>query len=189
MFCAKTNSAPRDNTGIERAPSRCSSARPAASSNTLIDSNSIPRIERNSLSLRQLVQPGCQNALSGAVCGIDPLRLRQGCATVAPMAAAVNPIPCRPRSAAARKTGSAVAVIAMVSACVPSDVQDPYERAVIGAALGAGLGGGLGAAFAINPGIGVAVGAETGAALGAVAGVITAEPAPSYAPIPPADTA
>jgi len=36
----------------------------------LIDSNSIPRIERNSLSLRQLVQPGCQNAFSGAVSGM-----------------------------------------------------------------------------------------------------------------------
>ena len=33
----------------------------------LIDSNSIPRTERNSLSLRQLVHPGCQNAFSGAV--------------------------------------------------------------------------------------------------------------------------
>jgi hypothetical protein len=66
MFCAKTNSSPRDNTGIDRAPRRASSARPAGSSRILIDSNSIPRTERNSLSLRQLVQPGCQNAFSGA---------------------------------------------------------------------------------------------------------------------------
>jgi hypothetical protein len=36
----------------------------------LIDWNSIPRTERNSLSLRQLVQPGCQNAFNGAVSGI-----------------------------------------------------------------------------------------------------------------------
>src|SRR5438105_4659545 len=67
MFWAKTNSLPRDNTGIERAPMRCNSARPAGSSRILIDSNSIPRIERNSLSLRQLVQPGCQNAFSRTV--------------------------------------------------------------------------------------------------------------------------
>ena len=30
-------------------------------------------IERNSLSLRQLVQPGCQNAFSGAVSGMRPI--------------------------------------------------------------------------------------------------------------------
>jgi hypothetical protein len=36
----------------------------------LIDSNSIPRTERNSLSLRQLVQPGCQNAFNGAAVAI-----------------------------------------------------------------------------------------------------------------------
>jgi hypothetical protein len=36
----------------------------------LIDSNSIPRTETNSLSLRQLVHPGCQNAFNGAICGI-----------------------------------------------------------------------------------------------------------------------
>src|SRR5216684_1367323 len=70
MFCAKMKSSPRDSTGIERAPSRCSSARPAGSVRMLIDSNSIPRTERNSLSLRQLVQPGCQNAFNGAASGI-----------------------------------------------------------------------------------------------------------------------
>ena len=70
MFCAKTNSSPRDSTGIERAPRRCNSARPGGSSRILIDWNSIPRTERNSLSLRQLVQPGCQNAFNGAVSGI-----------------------------------------------------------------------------------------------------------------------
>jgi hypothetical protein len=73
MFCAKTNSSPRDRTGIERAPIRASSARPAGSSRILIDWNSIPRTERNSLSLRQLVQPGCQNAFNGAVSGIAAL--------------------------------------------------------------------------------------------------------------------
>src|SRR5437764_9124199 len=70
MFCANTNSSPRDRTGIERAPMRANSARPAGSSRILIDWNSIPRTERNSLSLRQLVQPGCQNAFNGAVSGI-----------------------------------------------------------------------------------------------------------------------
>jgi hypothetical protein len=74
---------------------------------------------------------------------------------------------------------SAAMLIATVSACVPSDVEDPYQRAVVGAALGAGLGAGLGATFAINPGIGSIVGAETGATLGAVAGVITTQPTPA----------
>ena len=55
----------RDSTGTERAPSRPNSARLAASSSTLIDSNSIPRTERNSFSFRQLVHPGCQNAFNG----------------------------------------------------------------------------------------------------------------------------
>jgi hypothetical protein len=54
----------------------------------LIDSNSIPRIERNSLSLRQLVQPGCQNAFSGAVSGIAYLSL--AVTMLAPPAAGVN---------------------------------------------------------------------------------------------------
>lgn len=84
---------------------------------------------------------------------------------------------------------SAAMLIATVSACVPNDVEDPYQRAVVGAALGAGLGSGIGATFAINPGIGSIVGAETGATLGAVAGVITTQPTPTYTPIPPADTA
>jgi len=63
-FCANVNSSPRDSTGIERAPSRLSSASPAWSSSTLMDSNSIARTERNSLSFRQLVHPGCQNTFS-----------------------------------------------------------------------------------------------------------------------------
>src|SRR5579863_10229907 len=76
MFWAKTNLSPRDSTGTERAPIRASSARPAASVRILIDSNSIPRTERNSFSLRQLVQPGCQNAFKGAVSAIVcPVRL------------------------------------------------------------------------------------------------------------------
>jgi hypothetical protein len=64
MFCANTHSSPRDRMGTERAPSRRNSASPAASSSTLMDSNSIARTERNSLSFRQLVHPGCQNAFS-----------------------------------------------------------------------------------------------------------------------------
>src|SRR5438067_2364790 len=78
MFCAKTNLSPRDRTGIERAPRRCNSARPAGSSSTLIDWNSIPRTERNSLSLRQLVQAGCQNAFRVAVSGIAVLLVNAG---------------------------------------------------------------------------------------------------------------
>ena len=78
----------------------------------------------------------------------------------------------------------AVVLSGSLSACVPSDVQDRYQRAVVGAALGTALGTGLGATFAINPGIGAVVGAEAGAALGAAAGVLTAEPVPTYEPIP-----
>lgn len=84
---------------------------------------------------------------------------------------------------------SAAALIATLPACVPNDVEDPYQRAVVGSALGAALGTGLGATFAINPGIGAVIGAETGATLGAVAGVITTQPPPTYAPIPPGDAA
>src|SRR4051794_35894141 len=79
----------------------------------------------------------------------------------------------------------AAALVATVSACIPSDVQDPYRRAIVGAALGSALGAGVGTAFAINPGLGSIIGAETGATLGAVAGVITSEPPPTYAPITP----
>lgn len=85
---------------------------------------------------------------------------------------------------------TAAALIATVSACVPLDVEDPYQRALAGAAMGSALGTGLGASFAINPAIGAVVGAESGAALGAAAGVITTAPPPVYRPIPPAaDTA
>src|SRR5689334_12719569 len=63
----KVNLSPRDSTGTERAPSFCSSARPAGSSRTLTETKSIPRTDRNSLSLRQLVQPGCQNTLNGGM--------------------------------------------------------------------------------------------------------------------------
>ena len=81
---------------------------------------------------------------------------------------------------------SAAAQVAMLSACVPSDVEDPYQRALVGATLGSALGTGLGATFAINPGIGAVAGAESGAALGAAAGLITTQPPPVYRPIPPA---
>jgi len=84
---------------------------------------------------------------------------------------------------------SAAALTVLVSACVPSDVQNPSQRALVGAALGTALGTGIGATFAINPGIGAVVGAETGATLGAVAGVITTESPPIYRPIPPAEAA
>ena len=76
-----------------------------------------------------------------------------------------------------------MALAAMLPACVPQDVEDPGERAVVGAALGTALGTGLGATFAINPGIGAVIGAETGATLGALAGVMTSPPAPSYKPV------
>src|SRR5205085_7403173 len=84
---------------------------------------------------------------------------------------------------------SAAMLVLTVAACVPSDVEDPYQRAVVGAALGTALGTGLGASFAINPGIGAVVGAETGATLGAIAGVITTQPPPSYTQIPPGEAA
>ena len=58
---------PRDSTGTERTPSFCSSAMPFGSSRTFTDTKSIPRTDRNSLSLRQLVQPGCQNTLNGSL--------------------------------------------------------------------------------------------------------------------------
>ena len=58
---------PRDSTGTERTPSFCSSAMPFGSSSTFTETKSIPRTDRNSLSLRQLVQPGCQNTLNGSL--------------------------------------------------------------------------------------------------------------------------
>src|SRR3954465_4276782 len=63
----KVNLSPRDRTGTERAPSFSSSARPLGSSRTFTETKSIPRTDRNSLSLRQLVQPGCQNTLKGGM--------------------------------------------------------------------------------------------------------------------------
>ncbi len=89
---------------------------------------------------------------------------------------------------------------AAVSGCVPVysgppgpiarvDPEDAGERALAGAALGSALGTGLGATFAINPAIGAVVGAESGAAIGAAVGVMTAQPLPSYKPIPVPTTA
>jgi CspA family cold shock protein len=72
----------------------------------------------------------------------------------------------------------AFALAAMLSACA-TDIEDPAERAIAGAALGAALGTGIGATFAINPAIGAVVGAESGAAIGAA----TAQPSPSYTPV------
>jgi quercetin dioxygenase-like cupin family protein len=75
MTCAKTKRSPRDTTGTERAPSRRSSSKPLTPANMLIDSNSLPRTERYSLTLRQLVQCGCQKTLIGSliiVAGLDP---------------------------------------------------------------------------------------------------------------------
>src|SRR3954470_21158314 len=63
----KVNLSPRDSTGTDRAPIFCSSARPFGSSRTFTETKSIPRTDRNSLSLRQLVQPGCQNTLNGSI--------------------------------------------------------------------------------------------------------------------------
>src|SRR5471032_3272220 len=63
----KVNLSPRDRTGTERTPSRCNSAMPPGSSTTFTETKSIPRTDRNSLSLRQLVQPGCQNTLNGGM--------------------------------------------------------------------------------------------------------------------------
>lgn len=69
--------------------------------------------------------------------------------------------------------------------CVPSDIQNPEQRAAIGALGGATIGAAIGAAFAINPPVGAAVGAGIGGVSGAVIGATTAEPEPSYAPIEP----
>ena len=78
----------------------------------------------------------------------------------------------------------AVAVAALLSACVAADVEDPGQRAAAGAVLGATAGAALGATLAIDPPLGALIGAESGAALGAVTGAITAPPEPSYRPIP-----
>jgi hypothetical protein len=61
----------------------------------------------------------------------------------------------------------AVALAAMLSACISVDPEDASERAVAGATLGAGLGAGLGATFAI----------------GGAVGLMTSPPAPTYKPI------
>ena len=77
----------------------------------------------------------------------------------------------------------AIAFAGTLSACVPSDVQDPYQRVLAGAALGATLGAGIGATVSIDPGAGGLIGAGTGAILGAATGLATLEPRPSYSPV------
>jgi hypothetical protein len=77
----------------------------------------------------------------------------------------------------------AVALAAMLSACISVDPEDASERAVAGATLGAGLGAGLGATFAINPLLGAWAGADSGAAIGGAVGLMTSPPAPTYKPI------
>src|SRR5262249_32004117 len=67
VFWPSTYLSPRDSTGTVRSPSFCSWARPVGSSRTFTETKSIPRTDRNSLSLRQLVQPGCQNTLNGSL--------------------------------------------------------------------------------------------------------------------------
>jgi|SRR5580658_6103910 hypothetical protein len=64
------------------------------------------------------------------------------------------------------------------------DPQDAAGRAVEGAVLGATLGAAMGSIFAINPGLGAVIGTEVGGGLGAAVGIATAEPLPSYTPIP-----
>src|SRR5882757_7939384 len=66
VFWPKMYLSPRDSTGTVRRPSFCSWAIPS-SSRTLTEMKSIPRTDRNSLSLRQLVQPGCQKTLNGSL--------------------------------------------------------------------------------------------------------------------------
>src|SRR5215471_15515708 len=75
MTWANTNRLPRDTTGTDRAPNRRSSSSPPSSANTLIDWNSIPRTERYSFTLRQLVQCGCQKTLIGSLI-LAPRRFR-----------------------------------------------------------------------------------------------------------------
>lgn len=77
----------------------------------------------------------------------------------------------------------AIALTAMLSACVRVDPEEAAERALIGATVGTALGTGLGATFAINPAIGAVIGAESGAAIGALVGAATAQPIPSYTPV------
>ena len=64
------------------------------------------------------------------------------------------------------------------------DPQDAAGRAVEGAVLGATLGASLGAIFSLNPGLGATWGTEIGGPLGAAVGIATAEPLPTYKPLP-----
>jgi hypothetical protein len=77
----------------------------------------------------------------------------------------------------------AIALMGAVSACVPSDVQDPYQRTLAGATLGALFGASVGSIVAIDSGIGAVIGTGAGGLVGAAAGLATVEPKPTYAPI------
>ena len=91
--------------------------------------------------------------------------------------------------------GALIGFAAVLSGCVEPygpapfelarvDPQDAAERALIGSVLGAALGTGIGAIVAINPAVGAVIGVESGALIGAAVGAATAQPLPSYAPIP-----
>src|SRR5262249_44060443 len=72
-----------------------------------------------------------------------------------------------------------------LSACVPSDVQDPYQRTVAGALLGATAGAAIGAAVSLDPGFGAAIGTGAGGLGGGALGLATLGPPP---PSPPTET-
>ena len=89
----------------------------------------------------------------------------------------------RLRASAAWAAGMALCV----SGCI--DSSNLAERTAAGALLGAGLGAAVGATFAVNPGMGALIGTVGGGIAGAATAVLTADPAPSYGPIPARDTA
>jgi hypothetical protein len=77
----------------------------------------------------------------------------------------------------------AIAFAGSLAACVPSDVQDPYQRTVAGALLGATAGAAIGAAVSLDPGFGAAIGTGAGVLVGGALGLATLDPPPTYAPI------
>jgi hypothetical protein len=72
----------------------------------------------------------------------------------------------------------------VVGEIVRADPEEVAERAFVGGILGVTVGAGLGATMAINPALGAVIGAQAGALFGDVVGVSTAQPVPSYAPLP-----